>query len=207
MAFSMTGFGRGEASSANRRFVVEIRSVNHRYCDISIKMPRTFANLEERIRQMVTHKINRGKIDVYINCDEFGERECAVATDTGLAGAYIEAAGVLAARFKLRDDISLNSLLRMPGIFQVNEETPDDDEIWEILGESARLAIDALIAMRGREGGELIAEILDRLHILTGLVARIDERAPNIVSGYRDRLNARIAELLGQNVPDETGSP
>jgi len=204
MAFSMTGFGRGEASSDNRKFVVEIRSVNHRYCDISIKMPRTFASLEERLRQLVSGKLNRGKIDVFVNCDEYGERDCAVSTDIGLAQAYIEAAGVLASRFKLRDDVSLTSLLRMPGIFQVGDEAPDEEEIWKLLGGAAGLALNALIEMRGREGGKLIGEINERLDAIASLLTHVEGRAPFVADEYGARLKSRLDDLLGQNIVDES---
>ena len=203
MAFSMTGFGRGEASSANRKFVVEIRSVNHRYCDISIKMPRAFANLEERLRGLITGKINRGKVDVFVNYDEYGERECAVKTDIGLAEAYMDAAAALKSRFGLCDEISISTLLRLPGIFQTADVPADETEIWELLSKASAAALDSLLAMRAREGGKLIADISQKLAAIAALLERVEARAPSVTAEYRDRLNARLSELLGQNVPDE----
>jgi len=203
MALSMTGFGRGEASSVNRKFVVEVRSVNHRYCDISIKMPRAFAVLEERLRELITQKINRGKVDVFVNYDEYGERECVVKTDAGLAEAYINAAAALKSRFGLRDEISLSALMRLPGIFQTADAPVDENEIWKLLNEAAAGALDSLLAMRAREGDKLIRDISLKLSTISGLLERVEERAPSVITEYRDRLNARLRELLGQNAPDE----
>jgi len=203
MAYSMTGFGRGEAASGNRRFIVEIRSVNHRYCDISIKMPRAFSGLEDRLRLSVTKKLNRGKIDVFVNSDASGERECQVSADIGLAGAYVDAAGALGKRFGLRDDISLSTLMRLPGIFQVDDAIPDEEEIWAVLSEASGKALEAIVMMRAREGGKLIGDIVKKLGLLSEYLTRVESRAPFIVVDYRNRLNARLAELSGLNLPDE----
>lgn len=203
MARSMTGFGRGEASSGKRRFVVEIRTVNHRYCDVTIKTPRSFSSLEERLRKLISQKVNRGKIDVFVSYDESGERECAVAADMGLAAAYIETAGALKSRFNLRDDITLASLLRLPGIFKVDDTAPDEEESWALLENAALLALDALVAMRESEGEKLIGDVAQKINQLEGLLDSVEERAPFVVDDYRNRLNARIADLLGANIPDE----
>ena len=203
MAFSMTGFGRGEASSDNRRFVVEIRSVNHRYCDISIKMPRVFSGLEDRLRQLITQNLRRGKIDVYVNYEEYGEREHRITADIGLAAAYIEAARNIESKFNFKDSITLSALLRLPDIFRIDDAKPDEEEVWEYMGAAARTALDALIIMRGREGDKLIDDISDKIGALADLLARVQMRAPFIVDEYRERLNARIKELLNQNIPDE----
>lgn len=203
MAFSMTGFGRGEASSENRRFVVEIRSVNHRYCDINIKMPRSFSSLEERLRQYISQKINRGKIDVFVNYEEFGERGHTIRTDLGLASAYIEAARELKARFSLRDDVSLSALFRLPDIFNISDAAPDEDEVWGALSVAVTAALDAHGAMRAREGNKLIGDVAAKLDAITSLLYKIEARAPLVTADYRTRLNARLTELLGQNIPDE----
>ena len=203
MIFSMTGYGRGEVSSENYRFTVEMRSVNHRFCDISIRMPRKFSSLEERLRQLVAKRISRGKIDVFINYEELSERERSISTDIGLAIAYVEAANALKTRFNLEDDITLSTLIRMPDLFQVVETEHDEEEIWKIMGGAARIALDSLVEMRGIEGGKLIGDISMRLNTLSSLILRVEERAPFIIDEYRERLNVRLKELLAQNMPDE----
>jgi uncharacterized protein (TIGR00255 family) len=199
----MTGFGRGESSNGERRFIVEIRTVNHRYCDIAVRMPRTFSGLEDRLRQAVTQKIRRGKIDVYVGAEEFGGREREIVVDIGLARAYINAANELKANFTLRDDMSLSTLLRMPDIFRIDDVSPEEDEIWELMGSAAQSALDALLSMRAREGAKLIADVKSRIDLLASLLTHIEKRAPLIVDDYRERLNSRLKELLGQNIPDE----
>ena len=203
MASSMTGFGRGEASSGTRKFIVEIRSVNHRYCDISIKAPRVFSSLEERLRRLLSQKLRRGKIDAFVNCEEYGEREYKITVDAGLAGAYIEAAQGLKSRFDLRDDITLAALLRLPDIFRADAGELDEEEAWKHMSGAAQIALDALIDMREREGAKLICDISERIASLSSLLGKIEARAPFIVMDYRERLNARLIELLGQNIPDE----
>jgi len=203
MAFSMTGFGRGEASSATRAFTAEIRAVNHRYCDITIKMPRPFMNFEERLRQIIAQNIGRGKVDVYINYEEFGDREHNVTADASLAKAYMDAAGALKAQFGLRDDVSLSTLLRIPDIIKIENADPDEEEIWNLLSASVQAAVGALVSMRGREGEKLAGDISRRLEALSALIEKVAERAPAVIGEYRERLNARLAELLGANVIDE----
>jgi len=199
----MTGFGRGEASSDTRMFIVEIRSVNHRYCDIAIKMPRQFLSLEERIRRIAAQKINRGKVDVFINYEEFGDREHSVSTDTSLARAYIEAANSLKSQFSLRDDISLSTLLRIPDVIRIDSAEPDEGETWDLLNEALSKAIDALVSMRSKEGEKLADDITKKIAALSSYIQSVEERAPHVISEYREKLCSRLNELLGQNMPDE----
>ena len=203
MALSMTGFGKGEASGGGRSFVVEIKSVNHRFCDISVKMPRAFSSLEERIRQAVANRVSRGKIDVFVSYAESGERERAVSVDIGLARAYIESAETLKSRFDVNGELNLATLIRMPDLFRIDEAVPDEDEIWELLAPATDAALVKLTAMRAREGSKLISDVSEKLEALKSLLAQAESRAPLVVDDYRTRLNARLAELLGTNIPDE----
>ena len=204
MALSMTGFGRGEASSGALKFTVEIRSVNHRFCDVSIRIPRTFSYLEDLLRQIVLKKLSRGKVDVFVNFEEVGERERAVSTDIGLVKAYIEAAESIKSRFSIKDGISLSDILHLPDVFRVSSTDPGEAEASEPLERAARMALDALVGMRAREGEKLVGDIREKIGGIASLLAEIETRAPNVVSEYREKLNARLAELLGQNVPDES---
>ena len=203
MVFSMTGFGRGEASSGTCKFTVEMRSVNNRYRDISIRMPRMISGLEDRLRRLISQNIRRGKIDVFVNCEELGERERKITADIGLAGAYIEAAQDIESRFGLRGDISISTLLRLPDVFRAVDAGQDENEAWEYLEAAARAALDALISMREREGIKLIGDIIVKIDTLVNLLAEVEARAPFIVSEYRERLGNRINELFSQNIPDE----
>ncbi|MCL2059120.1 MAG: YicC family protein [Oscillospiraceae bacterium] len=204
MAYSMTGFGRGEASSDSRRLIVEIRSVNHRYCDISIRTPRMLSGHEDRLRRLISQRVNRGKIDAFVNYEEHGERERKITVDAGLAAAYIEASATLKGRFGINGDLSLSELLRLPDVFRADDPKPDEDEVWALLGQAAADALDALVSMRSAEGDKLVGDISGKLASLKAHLMQIEERAPFIVSEYRERLNDRLKELLGQNMPDES---
>ncbi|MDR3121292.1 MAG: YicC family protein [Clostridiales bacterium] len=204
MVYSMTGFGRGEASSDVRKFTVEIRSINHRYCDVSIKMPRALSKFEDRVRKAVLAGVSRGKLEVFVGCEEFGERARKVTIDMGLAEAYHGAMRKLQERFGLlHDDITVTAFLRVPDILKVEDAEPDEGEVLGLLDRAVGDALGALVEMRGREGEKLIADIREKFSAVSELLDQVAARAPFVVEDYRARLAARIKELLGQTAPDE----
>ena len=201
---SMTGFGRGENKEGGKEFSVEIKTVNHRYSDIFIKMPRQLTYLEDRVRQIVSKSLSRGKIDVYISYDNFGEDSKEVLLDDVLAKSYINAVELLAEKYKLTNDISVSLISRFPDILKVEKTEEDEEEIWNLLKVAVERALQALIAMRAKEGNELKKSLLERAGYIEQILVDIKLRAPEVVKEYKQKLEIRIKELLEQQTVDES---
>ena len=199
---SMTGFGRGEFSQGASTFSVDVRSVNHRYSDVSVRMPRAMSVLEEKVREFVTEKISRGKVDVYINYNTFGQNS-QVKLDTNLAKAYVDSLNTLKEMFGIRDDISLSLLTRFPDIMALETVEMDMDELWLILKQALEMAFNALVEMRQREGERLKNDLLDKLVNVKGFVGSIKEKSYSIVDEYKNKLYDRIKELTKDIPIDE----
>jgi len=199
---SMTGFGRGEFSQGTSTFSVDVRSVNHRYSDVSVRMPRAMSALEEKVREFVNEKISRGKVDVYINYSSFGQNS-QVKLDTNLAKAYVDSLNTLKDMFSIRDEISLSLLTRFPDIMALETVEMDMDELWAILKEALEMAFNSLVEMRQREGERLKNDLLDKLENVKGYVANIKEKSYSIVDEYKNKLYDRIKELTKDIPIDE----
>jgi len=199
---SMTGFGRGEFSQGASTFSVDVRSVNHRYSDVSVRMPRAMSVLEEKVREFVTEKISRGKVDVYINYNTFGQNS-QVKLDTNLAKAYVDSLNTLKEMFGIRDDINLSLLTRFPDIMSLETVEMDMDELWLILKPALEMAFNALVEMRLREGERLKNDLLDKLVNVKGFVGNIKEKSYSIVDEYKNKLYDRIKELTKDIPIDE----
>jgi uncharacterized protein (TIGR00255 family) len=199
---SMTGFGRGEFSQGASTFSVDVKSVNHRYSDISVRMPRTMSILEEKVRELVGDSISRGKVDVYINYNTFGKNS-QVKLDTNLAKAYVDSLSTLKEMFSIRDDISLSLLTRFPDIMALETVEQDMDELWLILKEALKIALKALVDMRQREGERLKNDLLEKLVGVKGFVEKIKEKSNGMVDEYKNKLYDRIKELIKDIPIDE----
>ncbi len=199
MAKSMTGFGRGECTIDNTSFTVEIRSVNHRYGDLNIKMPRSFASLEEKVRELVNGKVSRGKVDIYINYDSYSQ-DASVKLDMNLAGAYAESLKALKETFGFNDNITLQLMTRFPDILKLETKEKDIDSLWEILKEALNQALIGFVEMREREGGRLLLDLDIKLKNIAEAVKRIKIKSPEMVYEYERKMRERISELL-QNTP------
>ncbi|HYE80596.1 MAG TPA: YicC/YloC family endoribonuclease [Clostridia bacterium] len=191
---SMTGFGRGEFSQGTSTFSVDVRSVNHRYSDISVRMPRAMSVLEEKVREFVGERISRGKVDVYVNYSTFGQSS-QVKLDTNLAKAYVDSLNTLKEMFAIRDDISLSLLTRFPDIMALETVEQDMEELWLILKEALEIAFKALVEMRQREGERLKNDLLEKLVTVKGFVEDIKGKTYSIVDEYKNKLYDRIKEL------------
>ncbi|MHB1392057.1 MAG: YicC/YloC family endoribonuclease [Clostridia bacterium] len=202
MIKSMTGFGRGEFRQGTSTFSVDVRSVNHRYSDISVRMPRAMSILEEKVREFVTEKISRGKVDVYINYNTFGQNS-QVKLDTDLAKAYVDSLNTLKEMFGIRDDISLSLLTMFPDIMAMETVEMNMDELWVILKEALEMALDALVEMRQREGERLKNDLLEKLVNVKDFVGNIKEKSYSIVDEYKNKLYDRIKELTKDIPIDE----
>jgi uncharacterized protein (TIGR00255 family) len=203
MIKSMTGFGRGENSQDGKEFTVEIKTVNHRYSDIFVKMPRQIGFLEDKVRELVAKAVSRGKIDVYITYNNYSDDARVVTLDEGLAKTYISATESLRDKFSLKDDITVSLISRYPDVLKVEQAKEDEELLWSTLKEAVLKALDALVKMREIEGEGLKNVLLDRADYIDSIVAEIAKRAPEIPKEYQLKLTARIKELLDQQTIDE----
>ena len=204
MVRSMTGFGRGEVSRDGKEFTVEIKTVNHRYLDIFIKMPRQISFLEDRVRELVSKAISRGKIDVYITYGNYGDDSRQVTIDEQLAKAYISALEELRDRFSLADDISVSLLSKCPEVLKVEQVEEDGEQLWEILKTALDDAVASLIRMREIEGEAMKKALLERADAIEVVIGKIEARAPEVPRDYKTKLAERISDLLEQQVADES---
>lgn len=203
MIKSMTGYGRCENESEGRKFSVEIKSVNHRYNDISIRLPKSMNYLEDRTRKTLMKKIMRGKTDVYIGFESFSEDDVNIKVNEPLAKAYCEKLEFLRSTYDLTGNDTLDLVAKFPDVITVEKVQEDEDTIWNTLLPALEGALDNFIAMRETEGEALKADILVKADIIEEYVAQIRERAPLVAEDYREKLTARLQELLADTSIDE----
>lgn len=203
MIRSMTGFGRGTFSSDGREYLVEIRTVNHRYSDISIRISKAYSYLESKIREELGKKIIRGKVDVNVWIDDYGTRGRTVLLDEGLADLYMNSLKKLKQRYVINEEVSLSLISRFPDVLRVKKEEDDEDVVWSELKQALTQSVDALIVMREKEGAQLKNDILEKTGILNTYVYQIESRAPLVVNEFRNRLHNRIKDILGDTKVDE----
>ena len=196
MAYSMTGFGRGEKVFDTRKYSVELKSVNSRFCDINIRLPRFFNFAEVDVRRIITERLVRGKIDCYINYSDTDGADQAVTVNAGLAKAYSDAAKELAAACGRDDDLTVSKLTGFQDVVSVEQRTIDEARALAELTETLNLAIDGMLSMRKREGDNLCANILSKVDSLEKIRNEIAEHAPSVVVTYREKLSSRIDEIL-----------
>lgn len=202
MIKSMTGFGRGEYGEDNISFTVDVRSVNHRYSDFSIRMPRMISGLEDKVREYASSQVGRGKVDIFINYDSFGQ-DVQIKLDTKLTKSYIECLNSIKSEFGIKDDISLSLLTRFSDIIKVEKVEKEEDELWSILKAALERAFGALSQMKEREGERLFNDITEKLRLIDRIVDDIDENARDLVCSYKDKLHDRILELTKGIALDE----
>jgi len=204
MITSMTGFGRGIYSNAGKEYLVEIKAVNHRYLDTTVKTSRAYSYLEPKIRELITKQLGRGKIDVNIWIEDYGTDGRTVLVDEGLADLYVDALSKLKERYNANDNITLVLLSRFPDILKVRKDEDDEDAVWNDLKEALKGAVDSLVEMRIKEGNQLKNDIVEKSTIIEANINSIENRAPLVVEEYRTKLNNRIKDLLGDNQFDPT---
>ena len=201
---SMTGYGKGEYAEGGLELTCEIKTVNNRYLDVSIKAPRIFAAYEDVVRNTIRKKLTRGHADVYISLKDKRERPTALTTDMALASSYVAAAKALKEAFPdLADDITLSSVLRYPEVLKQEDSHSLDEEMTNALDVALNIALDKLNEMRAVEGQKLKEDMLSRVQTIEGLVAEITTRAPLIAAEYREKLTARVKEYLAETQVDE----
>ncbi len=202
--FSMTGYGKGEYKEGGIELSVEIKTVNNRYLDISVKSPKSFNAYEETVRSLVRGSLSRGHADVFISCNDRRERASRLAVDENAARAYVDAARRLKELFPdIPDDFTLTALLRSGDVLRTEEESGEDEQVGQALSAALAAALEKLNAMRAKEGEKLAADMLSRMDTIEGLVANIAARAPLVAENYRTKLTERMREVLAGAPVDE----
>lgn len=196
MIKSMTGFGRSEISDGNRKFIVEIKSVNHRYLDLNIKIPRKFNIFENDIRSLLKEYMERGKADVFISFEDNSEETYSLKYNEEIAAQYLACLHRMAERFGIENDVRVSTLSRYPEVFTMEEQDVDERELWEPLERALRGACEQFVTSRVREGGHLKQDLIDKLDCMLAWVDFIEARSPQVLAEYRSRLEEKVQELL-----------
>lgn len=196
MIKSMTGFGRGEYNDGKRNIAVEIKSVNHRYCDIQVRMPRRYSFAEEAIKKAVKEQISRGKIDVQMNVEYIAESDIRVELNRPLVSQYMENLKVLTDEYGVKGEITLDLIAGMPEVLKQISDVEDEDEVRASILKATEMAAVNLTKMREVEGEKLAKDLIERADLIKGMVDEISEKASVLPELYRDKLRARIDDLL-----------
>lgn len=203
MIRSMTGYGRSQENIDGMNITVEIKSVNHRYFEFSSRVTRSYGFLEEKIKSYVQNLVARGKIECYVQIESLENQDCIVEINQSLAVGYYNALTELADKFNLKNDISVSLLSRYQDIFSVHKAEADEEKIWEAVKAVLAKAVDAFINMREIEGEKLRNDILSRCETILDNVAFVEERSPETVKEYREKLLQRMNEVLSDAHVDE----
>ncbi len=203
MVMSMTGFGRAEISVGARDIIVEMKSVNHRYYEFSCRTGRGYSFLEEKLKKYVGEKVSRGKVDMYVSVTENDDTAVEVELNRPLAKGYVDAMRALSKEYDIADDISVSVLARFGDVFQIRRPPTDEEAVFNDVKVAVDEAMSHFIGMRRDEGEKLRADILTRAERILSIVGEIEERSPVTVQEYRDRLYAKLADVLQNNNIDE----
>ena len=205
MVKSMTGFGRATSEEGKDRiFSLEMKSVNHRYLDLNVRMPKSLISLEDKIRRIVNDRLNRGKVDIFINYKNYCHNDAIAKLNTALADSYVQCLEELQKRYdNVKNDITLSLIARYPDVITLEEKEENLEEIWKELEEVLQKSIDMMIDMRTVEGNKLSEDILIKCSLIENWVADIESKSYIIVENYRNKLHDRIEELLGNVEVDE----
>lgn len=205
MVYSMTGFGRGEATREQFKFVVEIKTVNHRYLDILIRMPKKLNQFEDKLKGIIKNRISRGRVEIYITSEESVADDFVITPNFTVLDQYQGALTAINERYGLKDPITLSMLARYPEALKTETRESDEDTIWEALSAATDNALEALMDMRRREGASLRGDIRDRVDVVRKTAVEIDRFSPQILAAYRQKMMDRIREILADTVELDEG--
>ena len=203
MIKSMTGYGRAQGSFSGGEITVEVKSVNNRYLDCGVKLPRGYAYLEEGVKSLVQKSISRGKVDVYITINSAGADNVKISVNGPVAAGYIEAMRSLVRDYGIQDDISVSTISQFNDVLLVEKQEQDENEVKTAISSVVQNALDAFDAMRTREGEALKADLLQKADGIVTLVSSVEARSPITVAAYRERLTAKMREVLEERQIDE----
>lgn len=204
MLKSMTGFGRSEIANERQKITVEMKAVNHRYCDINIKMPKKLSIFEAGIRNLLKKYIQRGKVDVFITYEDYTENNMVLKYNEELAAEYVGVLQRMSEQFGIENDVRGSSLSRYPDVLTLEEQTVDTDELWGVLEEALHKASEQFVETRLVEGENLKNDLISKLDGMLEAVDFIEKRSPEILVEHRQRLEAKVKELLGDSTIDES---
>ena len=205
MIRSMTSFGRSSSEEGEKRvFTVEMKSVNSRYLDINIRMPKTLISLEEEIRKMISNSLNRGKVDVFINLKNYNDGSGTPKVDINLAQGYLECLKEIETKLGVKNDVSVMQIARFPEVITVVEEEDKIEEVWKELKPLISDSLDMMLGMREVEGNKLKEDILFKTSVIEELVSKVEEFADTIPKAFKVKLEERVKELLGNVDIDES---
>ena len=204
MVKSMTGYGRHESVLHGRTLVIELKSVNNRYLDCNVRLPRVYICAEDGVQRRVKAAISRGKVDVYVNVENNTEEAVSVTLNQPVAAGYMEALRTMADTFGLESNVSIDLLAKFPDVFKVDKVPEDLEELTADIHAVTEEALRDFDAMRSREGEKLEADLLGRLVTLENFTHQVEQRSPQTVADYRARLTAKLQEVLADRQLDES---
>ena len=203
MLKSMTGFGRYENETLKKKITVEMKAVNHRYCEISIKMPKKLNYFEAAMRNLLKNYINRGKVDVFISYEDLSEGTSCVKYNPEIAREYYELVGRMSDEYMIENDLRASVLARFPEVFTIEEQPVDEEELWNFIEDALRKCAESFVRTRIDEGEHLKNDLTGKLNNMIGMIDFIEKRSPEVVDEYRNRLYAKVEELLGDTKIDQ----
>jgi len=203
MTISMTGFGRATAENDEIQVKVEMKSVNNRYIDLSVKLPRTYAFAEEKLKKIIKDKINRGKVDVYININNISTSNAKIDVDMKLAKQYYDAVIKIKNTFKIKEKIRAYNIAVNPGVINVREMDIDEDKSYELIKNTLIKALGEIVLMKQVEGNNIQKDLLGKIDELTLNMEYIEKEAPLLIDEYREKLKIKINEMLSDINIDE----
>lgn len=204
MIKSMTGFGRSEVVTPEYKIAVEMKAVNHRYCDMGIKLPKKFNAFENNIRTIMKEYVSRGKIDIYISYEDYADRKAKVAYHESVAQGYMDAMAQAAKTFGIEKAITASSLIRFPEVISLEEEDMDETVLFPALEKTLREAACNFSDARTTEGQNLKKDLLAKLDYIEELVGKVEQRSPEMLKEYRQKITDKVTELLGDTKLDES---
>lgn len=204
MIKSMTGFGRCEVQEESRKFTVEMKSVNHRYLDANIRMPKKLNFFETAIRSLLKQSVQRGKVDIFITYEDLPEQQVSLKYNEVLAAEYLSYFEKMQEKFSLENDIRVSTLSRYPEVLTMEEQAVDEEELWKGLKKALDGAIRQFVETRTSEGEHLREDLIEKLDNMLKLVGCIEERSPQIIAEYRDKLETKVKELLADTQMEDS---
>lgn len=203
MIKSMTGFGRCELADGERKYTIEMKGVNHRYLDVNIRMPKKLNFFETAIRNLLKQSVSRGKVDIFITYEDLSESQAVLKYNQSLAKEYLDCLKQMEESFGLENDIRVSTLSRYPEVLTMEEQALDEEEIWGGLKKAIEGALEQFVETRKMEGENLKKDILNKLDGMLKLVAYIEERSPEIIKEYRQKLEEKVKEILEDSQIDD----
>ncbi len=203
MIKSMTGFGRAEVEENDRKVTIEVKSVNHRFLETGIRLPKGLSSFESKMKAVVKEYATRGKVDLFVGYEDYSDAKVQLKYNKEAAQAYMQIFAQMADDFNISQDMTVAQLSKYPEVITTEEVKADDDEIWAVVEKALRAALEEFVDTRVKEGEHLKTDLISKLEHMKELVDRIEERSPEIMKAYRERIEGKIAELLGDTQIDE----